>query len=193
MSIKSFGVGSLMRAITVISAAVIVATGVTFAALDSPGASLLNNSISSATADLRIGTSATSFAATRTGFEFKDVMPGGAAMPVNGNSFWLKNYGSGALNIKAAISSVPVTAGGVDLTKVLMVLTRVDTASTQTISLQALMNGYTTGSAVPLTDQIAGATAVEYKLQFKMAADAFTGTSASIDDVDLVFVGTGIN
>ena len=61
MSKKSIWAGAVSRAVGVISAVVVLMTGVTYAALQSPQATLTNSTISSATADLRIGTSATSF------------------------------------------------------------------------------------------------------------------------------------
>jgi hypothetical protein len=192
MRAKSFGVGALTRAVGVICAVLIIATGVTFAALQSPQAVLANNSITSATADLRIGTSAASFAASRTGFDFKDLVPGGAAVPVDGNLFWLKNYGNANLKLHISIGSIPVNTNSVDLTKVSLVATRIDTNVSQTFTLQSLVDGYISGGTT-LTDPLAGGAVAQYKLQAVMANDAFSGVSATVGDIDIVFTGTGIN
>jgi hypothetical protein len=192
MSKRSLWVGSLARAIGIISAVIVVATGVTFAALQSPQASLLNNTIASATADLRIGTSSSSFAATRTGFDFKDVVPGSAAYPAVGNSVFLKNYGNANLGLKMAISSIPINTDNVDLAKASLVITRVDTSTSQTLTIQSLVDSYPT-HGLSLTDSLLGGVVAEYKLQVVMAPDAFTGQSATVGDIDIVFSGTGVN
>jgi hypothetical protein len=181
----------LFRAISVIASVAILATGVTFAALQSQQAVLTGNSIKSATADLQIGTSSTSFAATRTGFSFGNVVPGSAATPADGNSFYLKNGGTPALALKAAVSSTPVNTANVNLAKVYIVFTRVDTNTTQKLSLASLISGYTSGG-VAMTDNLAGGAVAQYKTQVSMDADAFTGQSADITGIDLVFSGTAV-
>ena len=187
---RSIGVGSLARAVAVITATLSIATGVTFAALQRQKEMLLNNTIESATADLRIGTSATSFSASRTGFDFKDVVPGGPATPTDGNSFWLKNYGTAKLALKFSVGSIPINAGGVDLTKVSVVISRVDTSVSQTFALQALVDAFSTGG-LTLTDPLNGGETAQYRLQLAMASDAFSGQSAAVSDVDMVFSGKG--
>jgi len=192
MTKKLIWAGALTRSAGVIGAIVILMSGVTYAALQSPQAMLLNNSISSATADLRIGTSPASFAATRTGFGFSDIIPGGPAMPLDGNIFYLKNYGTATLGLRVSIGSIPINSSNVDLAKVSFVLTRVDTSTSQTFTAQALVDSYLTGGML-LTDNIAGGVVAEYKLQATLATDAFNGQTAAISDIDIVFVGTGIN
>jgi len=178
----------LIRAAALVIAFAALVTGVTFAALQSQQATLTGNSIQSASADLRIGTSASTFASSRTGFNFQDVVPGGPAMPADGFNFWLKNYGSAPLSLKLALGSTPVNTTNVDLTKVSVQVTRVDTNVTQTASLQTL----TEPTGLVLTDPLASNTAVQYKLRVSMTADAFTGTSATIGGIDLVFSGNGM-
>lgn len=179
----------LFRAISVIASVAILVTGVTYAALQSQQATLTGNSISTGTADLRIGTSATSFAQSRTGFSFGNVVPGAAATPADGNSFYLKNYGTPALALKVGVSSVPVNTNNVDLSKTYVMLTRVDTGTSQKFSLAALVAG---GTSAPLsmTDNLNGGATAQYKTQVSMDTDAFTGQSADITGIDLVFTGT---
>lgn len=183
----------LLRAITVISSVAVLATGVTFAALQSQNATLTGNSIQTATADLKIGTSATSFGTTRSGFSFGGVIPGGTAAPADGNSFWLKNAGTPTLALKIAISSTPTNTGNVDLGKVNLVLTRVDVpgAAAQRIPISALVSAYGTGG-VAVAETLSGTTVGQYKAQVEMAADAFTGQSADIGGIDIVFSGSAV-
>lgn len=181
----------LLRAIGVISAVGILVTSVTYAALQTAPATLTGNTIRSATADLRIGTSASTFSASRAGFTFADVMPGGPAMPADGHSFYLKNYGSTALNLKVAVSSVPTNVASVDLSKVSLQLSRVDSEATQTFTLKALVDAQASGG-LALTDALAPTpTVAQYKLRASMMADAFTGTGddVSVGAIDLVFSG----
>lgn len=192
MSKKSIWTGAVSRAVGVISAVVVLMTGVTYAALQSPQATLTNSTISSATADLRIGTSATSFSSTRVGFNFVDLIPGGIAAPVDGNIFYLKNYGNANLGLHISIGSIPVNLSNVDLTKVSFVMTRLDTNTVQTFTVKALVDSYINGG-LSLTDSLSGSMVAEYKLQAIMSADAFTGQTAQISDLDLVFTGTGTN
>ncbi len=192
MSKKSIWAGAVSRAVGVISAVVVLMTGVTYAALQSPQATLTNSTISSATADLRIGTSATSFSSSRIGFNFVDLIPGGIAAPVDGNIFYLKNYGNANLGLHISIGSIPVNLSNVDLTKVSFVMTRLDTSTVQTFTVKALVDSYINGG-LSLTDSLSGSAVAQYKLQAIMSADAFTGQTAQISDLDLVFTGTGTN
>jgi len=180
-----------LRAIVVISSVTALATGVTFAALQSQNAVLTGNTISTATADLRIGTSATSFGASRTGFSFTGVVPGGPAAPSDGNMFYLKNYGTPLLGLKVAVSSVPTNTSNVDLSKVFLVLTRLDTNTVQSLALDKLVSSNATGG-LALTDPLAGGATAQYKAQVQMSTDAFTGTNADIGGIDLVFSGTAV-
>jgi hypothetical protein len=186
-----FKYGLVTRGLVVIGSLAVLVTGVSFAALQSPTASLTNNTIQSASADLRIGTSATSFAASRSGFTFSDIVPGGAVKPDPGHSFWLKNYGSANLNVKLSIGSTPVNTSNVDLNQVWVVITRQDTLASQSFKLQALVDAYPAGLA--LTDSLNGGAVAEYKLQAKMDENAFSGSGASISDIDFVFSSSAVS
>lgn len=185
------GLQPLARAITVVSAVAVLATGVTFAALQSQSATLTGNSISTATADLRIGTSASTFSNTRTGFSFGNVIPGAPASPSDGNSFYLKNYGASPMALKVAINTVPTNTADVNLSKVYVVFSRVDTSATQKLSVASLVAANTSGGTA-LTDTLAGGAVAQYKTQVSIDEDAFSGQSATIGGIDLVFNGTVI-
>jgi hypothetical protein len=181
----------LVRAISVIASVAILVTGVTYAALQSQQATLKGNSLSTGTADLRIGLDSNTYNTTQTGFSFGNVIPGNAAEPAEGNSFYLKNFGSTTLALKAGISSTPANANNVDLSKTYITLTRVDTSATQKLALAALVSG---GAASPiaLNNNLAAGSAAQYKVQVSMDSDAFTGQSADITGIDLVFTGTAV-
>lgn len=181
----------LLRFVLVVGVSLSLLTGVSFAALQSPAAVLSGNTIASATADLRIGTSASSFSASRTGFDFTGVIPGGAGVPVSGNTIYLKNFGSANLSIKLSIPGTPTSTGTVDLNKVFINLTRVDTNFTTTLSLQQLIDGYTTGGVATGFNINSGAT-LTFSIKVTMASDAISGSSANITGVDLQFNGDAI-
>lgn len=179
----------LARAITVISAVAVLTTGVTFAALQSQNATLTGNSIHTATADLKIGTSASTFSASRTGFSFNSIVPGAVPSPTEGNSFYLKNYGTAPMALKVSVGTTPTNVANVDLSKVFLTITRVDSSASQKLSLASLVAAHTTGG-VALTDNLAGGIVAQYKVQASMTEDAFNGMSAEVEGIDLVFYGT---
>lgn len=181
----------LFRAVTVIASVTVLVTGVTFAALQSQQAVLTGNSINSATADLRISSTGTTYANTKTGFAFAEVVPGGPASAPATNGFYLKNYGTPAMALKVAVSSVPVNPDGVNLEKVYLILNRVDTNASQKLSLASLVSGYGSGGQA-LTDNLAGGQAAQYKVQVSMDIDAFSGQKADIGGIDIVFSGTAV-
>jgi hypothetical protein len=181
----------LIRAISVIASVAILVTGVTYAALQSQQATLKGNSLSTGTADLRIGLDTNAFSTTQTGFSFGNVVPGSTAVPADGNSFYLKNFGSTTLALKAGVSSTPTNANNVDLSKTYITLTRIDTNATQKLSLASLVSGGT-ASPVTLNNNLAAGSAAQYKVQVSMDSDAFTGQSADVTGIDLVFTGTAV-
>ena len=71
-------------------------------------------------------------------------------------------------------------------------MTRLDTSTVQTFTVKALVDSYINGG-LSLTDSLSGSAVAQYKLQAIMSADAFTGQTAQISDLDLVFTGTGTN
>jgi hypothetical protein len=181
----------ILRFLLVVGVAGSTLTGMTFAALQSQSASLTGNTIESATADLRIGTTNSSFSNTRVGFDFAGVVPGGAGVPASGNTFYLKNFGTTTLAIKVYISTAPSNLNNIDLNKVFMNFTRVDTGYTQSLSVKSMVDGYA-GGGVSLGDTITGGTIAQYSVKVSMSADAFNGASANISGIDLQFIGTGV-
>jgi hypothetical protein len=105
--------------------------------------------------------------------------------------FYLKNYGTPLLGLKVAVSSVPTNTNNVDLSKVFLVLTRIDTNSTQSLALDKLVSSNAAGG-LAMTDTLAGGVVAQYKAQIQMSTDAFSGTNADIGGIDLVFSGVAV-
>lgn len=186
--------GALVRAIAIVASVGILVTGVTYAALQSQQAVLSGNTIQTASANLLIGTASatsTAFSSSHSGFTFANIVPGGPAQPTNGNTFYLKNTGTANLSLKLGVATTPTNTSNVDLSKVNIIVTRVDTGTTQTTSLQALNSSAQGG--LTLTDSLAPASiGTAYTISVSMAADAFSGSSASIGAIDFAFTGTGV-
>jgi hypothetical protein len=178
----------LLRAVTIMGIIMIIVSGVTFAALQSQQAVLSGNTIESATADLKISLDGVTFASSHAGFDFSGVVPGGPAVPAAGNSFYLKNSGTTTSQVKLAISTTPTNLSSVDLSKVSVVITHVPGGTSQTLTLASLLASYASGGTA-LTDTLPAATTYQYKIQISMAADAFTGSGASLGNIDFVFIG----
>lgn len=188
---KFYNFQPLLRAITVIASVAVLATGVTFAALQSQQAVLAGNSINSATADLRISGTGSTYSNTKAGFVFSEVIPGGPAAGSASNTFYLKNFGTPAMALKAAISSVPVNPDNINLDKVYLTIGRADAATNQKLSLASLIASHATGGTA-LADNLAGGQAAQYRVQVAMDVDAFTGQKADLTGIDIVFNGTAV-
>ncbi|MGA3150058.1 MAG: hypothetical protein ABSD10_00350 [Candidatus Saccharimonadales bacterium] len=182
----------LLRGMAVIGAVGVITTGASFAALQSQNASLTGNIINSGTADLRISKDGTTFySPSTTGYTFDGVVPGGAAAPVGGNLFYLKNYGSANLAIKVGINAAPSNVNNVDLSKVYFQFTRVDSSgSPVSLSLKSLVDSYAAGGT-PLSDTVNAGSTATYSVKASMDMDAFAGSSASLTGINLSFIGTG--
>ncbi|MDB5182250.1 MAG: hypothetical protein JWO47_34 [Candidatus Saccharibacteria bacterium] len=178
----------ILRAVSVMGIIMVIVSGVTFAALQSQQAVLSGNTIESATADLKVSTDGTTYTSSHTGFDFPGVVPGGPAVPAAGNSFYLKNSGTTASQVKLAISTTPTNLSSVDLAKVSVIITHVPGGTSQTFTLASLLASYADGGTA-LIDTLPASTAYQYKIQISMAADAFTGSGASLGNIDFVFIG----
>lgn len=181
---------ALNRSFVVIVALIAILSSVTFAALQSQQNVLVGNTIATATANLQLSTDGTAYSDSRTGFDFNNLVPGGAAMPITGHSFYLKNAGGTPLALRFAINSAPSNPNGIDLSKVTVLLSTVGAGtSAQTFSLQSLIAGASSGGLAMTGANLANGSAQQYKLQVQMATDAVSGSSASLGNVDFAFSG----
>jgi hypothetical protein len=186
---------ALARALSIVASVGIIVTGVTFAALQSQQAVLSGNTIQSATASLLIGTASatsTAYSSSHSGFSFNDIVTGAAAQPAGGNVFYLKNTGTATLSVKLNVNGTPTNPSNEDLGKVKITVVRTDTNTSQTTTLQALIDS-TPAGGLTLTDTLApSATGTQYTMTVSMTADAFNGSSATIGAIDFSFSGTGV-
>lgn len=182
----------LARSFGTIAAIIILASGVTYAALQSQQIKLTGNTIETATANLVISADGSFFANSKTGFSFNNLIPGGGPTPWDGYSLWLKNSGGTPLNLKLAVSSVPTNPNNVDLTKLNVILTPVgnNAGPSQSFTLQSLIDANTTGGlAVTSPSQLFVGNTQQYTIKVSMAIDAISGSTASLGNIDFAFTG----
>lgn len=181
----------LMRSMFVIVLAIIAVSGVTYAVLQSQQVKLTGNVIETATANLQIGPDGNTYSSTpQSGFAFQNIIPGGQAVPTNGYVFYLKNAGATGLALKFAVTTTPSNPNNVDLSKVNVILTPGGGGSPQSFTLAALIAANATGGlAVTTPTTLLAGAAHQYSLQVSMAADAFSGSNASLGNIDFAFSG----
>lgn len=182
----------IARAIGVISAVLIVVSGVTFAALQSQDAKLSGSRISSATASLLIGDNQNNFTDIRNGFDFTDVIPGGPAAPAEGKPFNLLNQGSADLKLRAKLNpNVFSQQQSTELNKVYIVIKDSMTNQSSEVSVGQLLNSYYDASPYDLGLTIPGGTDRGYSMQVRIDGDAVGNGRQQIvmQGLDLIFSG----
>lgn len=185
---------AMLRAIGVVTAAVIIVSGVTFAALQSQQDTLTGNTIETATANLQLSTDGTNYSDSHSGFDFNNIVPGGQAVPTTGYPFYLKNFGGTPLSLKLSVTSAPSNPNSVDLNKVNVLLTPVGTGtSVQTFTLQSLIAGSSGGGLAITSGNLASVASQQFKLQVSMTSDAVSGSGASLGSIDFSFSGTAVS
>lgn len=184
---KRWGLG---RVAALLAFIVVLSGGVAFAVLQSQQVKLTSNSVRTANAGLQLSLNGTTFTDSQLGFDFNGIVPGGPAVPEAGSNFWLKNTGGSPLNLKMTVTSTPSNPENVDLSKVNITLIPVGQgAGSQVFTLQSLLSSSTTGGvAINLTPLTGGASA-KFGLQASMAADAISGQSATLGNIDFAFQG----
>ena len=185
---------ALVRAVGVVASVVIVVGGVTFAALQTQQVKLTGNIIETATANMQLSSDGVNYTTSQSGFAFSNVLPGGQPVPQSGYNVYLRNNGATPLALKLAISSTPSNPASVDLNKVNLILTPVGGGSPQTFSLQSLIAGNASGgSAITAPAELFVGNTAHFTLQISMAADAITGSSASLGNIDFAFSGLALS
>lgn len=165
--------------------------GAAFAVLQSQQNTLTGNVISTATANLGLSLDGINFTSSTAGFEFANIVPGGAAVPATGYPFYLKNNGGTPLAIKFYVSGTLSNAANVDLTKVNILLTTVGSgANPQSFTLEALKEAAATGGLPISTATLNPTYSQQYKLQVSIATDANIQSGASLGNIDFAFRGT---
>lgn len=190
-------INPVVRAVLVVGGVASLVTGVTLATHDTAVADITGSSAATATENLHISATGAegTFTGSIDGFDFTNLIPGGAAMPTAGNAFWLKNDGgTNFANIELGIPTAPTTIGAPDLTKVMVIVT--DPGADEILNagdsqlIEASMASLVTADA-PLGIALpAGSEAKKLFVQVSMEEDAFAGETATVDDFDLQFTGT---
>jgi hypothetical protein len=182
---------TILRFLGVVACLLIAVSGVTFAALQSQAVKLTGNSIETATANLLISTDGTNFSTAQPGFDFANIVPGG--QPQSGYFFTLKNGGATPLALKFAVSSTPSNPANVDLSKISIRLTPTGGVA-QSFSLASLIAANSSGGlAITNPSELFVGNRITFTIDVSMAADAMTGPSASIGNIDLAFTGLAVN
>jgi hypothetical protein len=189
---------AIARGVGVIGATVALLAGVTFAALTST-ATLSDNTLATATANLTVSNDGTTFGATEAGFTVAGLVPGSGVT----DPFYLSN--TGGVNLGLTLQAVPNpsdstitetgTTSATDLSNVTVVVTNLNTGNSNTYTLAQLVSG-----VQPLTDALnAGVTGTtspvnapgDYSVHFDInPATVVGGGPATVSGFDLVFAGT---
>lgn len=185
--------GVLGRASLVIVAVLAMVGGVTFAALQSQAAVLRGNTIQTATASLQLSADGTHYASTLDGYVFGNLLPGGAASPANGYPISLKNAGTTALALNLSVNGSIDNPDHVDLTKAHVILNPTGGGVSQNITLADLVASSGTGVALTNTPRLLSGQSLTYMIQVSLEADAVSGPSATIGNIDFTFGATAIN
>lgn len=187
-------INPVTRALAVFGVVATLVTGITYAALTNQ-ASLTNNIISSATADLEVKSTG-EFAAQDAGFAFTGIVPGGPAVPVDGNDFQLRNAGDVDLDIAMSVPTAPIFSGGTVVQSEVDVIVSC-TAGTNTFSLTedlaALVAAHGTGGIPMSPDALPHTTnnVADCTVKIQMSEDAITGSgSVSSNFFNIVFTAT---
>jgi len=187
---KSKRLKNIKRSILIATLLMGLTGGAAFAVLQSQQDTLTGNVISTATANLSLSLDGTSYTSSTAGFEFANIVPGGAAVPTTGYPFYLKNNGATPLALKFYVSGTPSNPGNVDLSKVNIILTTVGSgASAQSFSLQSLIDSRDTGGLAILPTTLNATYSQQYKLQVSIASDANIQSGASLGNIDFAFRG----
>lgn len=181
----------LVHAISVVSAVGIITTMVTFAAVQSSGNALAGNTIQTATANLQISTTGSYYSDSVPGFNFSNLVPGGAAQPTANNYMaYLKNTGTSSLTLSLTVPTTPTVTGTVDLGKVSVLLTPPTVGGVPGVAQSFSLASLIAGKLNIENSSVAVGSVASYHVQVSMAADAVSGSGASISGLDLVFSGT---
>ncbi len=179
---------ALARAIMAVTAVVIIAGGVTYAALQSQPVKLTGNTIETTTAGLALSTDDLSFGSTHAGFDFNSLVPG--AQSGQSYRFYLKNNGGAPLALRFSVSSTPLNPNNVDLSKVHVTLTPDSSHQAESFTMQNLVTANSTGGLV-VSDpaELYFGNTAGFTMQVAMDADAISGNTASLSNIDFAFVG----
>lgn len=193
--IKDFHSGrSLLRAVGIMTAFMIGATGITFAALQSDPGVLRGSSIQTAVASLQVSPNGTTYGSSMDGYAFSNLIPGGQPSPANGYPVYIKNVGTTPLALKLSVSPSITNPQNVNLAKVHLVLSSTSGGAPQNITLQDLVAANSTGGvAITQGSHMLPAQVSSFLMQITMDSDAITGSTASLSTIDFNFGAAAVN
>lgn len=192
MNVRTLAVA---RSVAVIGGMGALITGVTFAALTAGPATLANNTLSTATADLQISNGG-DFGAKVDGFAIADLVPGAGS---EHKKFYLKNSGAIDLQIAASVTKAPeVPAGGYGfdgMENLKVFIKNLGTNETLSTDMAALLAGDVTipGSLAAGQPQQAaeeGSHPGTYEIWYDITPSAITGAKAGVGPFNLEFTGS---
>lgn len=193
---KQKSLRSMVQTIGIIAAIMSMVGGVTYAALQSQQLLLKSNSITTPVANLSMSIDNTNFGTTLNGFPFTGLIPGGSAVPSSGWPVYLRNDGTTPLAISISADPTLVNPNNVDLKKVHLILQPAGGGVPQNFLLSDLITANAT-NGLPLTSQslarLVNNSTTSFTLQIMMDSDAFSGGSAIITGLILVFNATAVS
>ncbi|MDB5185375.1 MAG: hypothetical protein JWN38_1183 [Candidatus Saccharibacteria bacterium] len=176
-----------VRAFVVITAVVTMVTGVTFAALQSEVNILHGSTIQTAAAHLQLSTDGVGYANSLDGFNFNSLIPGGPAAPVGGYKLYMHNDGDTKLKVKLSAADGFISENGIDLSKVHVILMPSTGAGNNVILQDLIAANKTGGVALPNVAPLNPGQTVSFAMSVQMDADALSGSTATISNLDFVF------
>ncbi len=184
-------INPLARAIAVIGAVMALATGATFAALNST-ATLTNNTIDTADTSLLLW-DGDSFETTAPGFTIDDLVPGQGTDP---QLFYFQNTSELNEKVTARVIIAPGVTGFSGWNNLKVTFTELNSGATNSGTFEDLLNNNfnlpgtldagATGNNQPGQETTEG----NYSVEFDIVPAAVTGSSASVDSFDLTFTAT---
>ncbi|MDL2363371.1 MAG: hypothetical protein QFB86_03245 [Patescibacteria group bacterium] len=181
---------ALVRSIAIVGAVMALVSGVTYAALQSQPGVFRGSTIHTAIASLQVSNNGTTFGSTIDGLGFNSLVPGGSPSPSSGYPVYVRNVGTAPLAIKLSVPTGISNLDNVDLNKVHVLVTPFGIGTAQNITLQDLITSPV--SIVNGGRMIAGQTSI-FTMQVSLDADAVTGPSGSITNIDFTFGGAAVN
>lgn len=185
---------AVWQPVMVIVATIAAVGGITFAALQSQPAITKGNTIQTAVASLQVSSNGSTYSSSMDGFNFNNLIPGGQPAPSGGYAMYVRNAGTTPLALRLSVSSLVANPDNVDLSKVHVLLTPLNSSTTQNFILQDLIAAQTSGgAAVTSASRIISTQSMGFSMQVSLDADAITGPSASLSNIDFSFGAVAVN
>ncbi len=183
---------ALARSGTIVAVVVMIAGGVSFAALQSQPVKLTGNTIETATASLALSTDDINFSSSHVGFDFNSLIPG-ATSSAQSYKLYLRNNGGAPLALKFSVTSVPLNPNNINLSQVHVILTPDSSHQPESFTLQDLISANSSGG-VAITDptQLNYGNTAGFSIEVLMDGEAFSGSSASLSNIDFAFSGLAL-